>query len=474
MHKLRHPLLRNNVHQLFWLVVGFVVCISLLESKGFVAWAQQQDVSSAQQKMLQLAQTFDEGVSQVAGPVTRIRPDALTFLRQHGWSDVVDSSENIEADVNDTGEEHTDGNQVKPSELQAPQEEPASISTSITDTATGGRDSGEEEESPKAADGPVTKRFLADPVDQTVAQPKAIDEPQEGKQKKELETQAGLPALQPSAEMVLPPLPQASAKKPRTVVLAGDSMMAVGLSGQLRRDLEPYKASVVTVNAYRSATGLARPEVFDWQVNYPALVKGKRADVVIVAIGANDTQNLAVNKKVLKIGSDEWRQEYGQRVKNYLDMLTHNGAVVLWIKLPPMKNKSSKYNESVKAVNAVAEEVVKQNSRAIWWDPSARFLNDKGQFQEFAILKQNGKPVRIRQEDGTHLTDAGAKLLTGDIIQWLHPAPPEEKKPEVSSVDRAQTPAPIVEEIIKPGNPVDAGKAAQAIRTVSSKTHPDQ
>lgn len=467
MRKLRHPLLRNNVRQLFWLVLGFVVCISLLEAKGFVAWAQQQEVSATQQEILQLAETFDEGVTQVAGPVTRLRPDALIFLRQHGWSDVVDNSEDVQENINDAGQSLTGDSQVKPREAEPPQAESALTNTPSINTVEVSNGEQGEEGVVKGGEA-ATQSPAVHPVDETVVQPDVTDKPQDSEQKIDKEKPVGLPALQPSPDMVLPPLPQASAKKPRTVVLAGDSMMAVGLSGQLRRDLEPYKGSVVTVNAYRSATGLARPEVFDWLVNYPVMVKGRHPDVVIVAIGANDTQNLAVNKKVLKIGSDEWREEYAQRVKKYLDMLTADGAVVLWIKLPPMKNKSSKYNESVKAVNAVAEEVVKQNPRAIWWDPSARFLNDKGQFREFAVLAENGKPVRIRQEDGTHLTDAGAKLLTGDLVQWLHPALPEDKKSNDSSKP-PQTPVKIVEETLN-----DAAGAVHAIRTEPSKGGPSE
>jgi len=46
------------------------------------------------------------------------------------------------------------------------------------------------------------------------------------------------------------------------VALAGDSMMAVGLSATLLRQAAGHK-DLRMVKAFRSGTGLARPEVFN-------------------------------------------------------------------------------------------------------------------------------------------------------------------------------------------------------------------
>ena len=448
MKKQRHPLLRNNVRQLAWLVLGFVVAIILLEAKGFPVWAQQKDVNAAQQNLLHLTQAVDRGLSTVAGPITEIRPKALKVLGEHGWSDV---PQDLSEDLQEDSPQNTS------KETQTASETPkTNTTTSIVESTTGvvrttTNNTNQFDDS--------TKPIVLTPVETVQGGQTESAESTESTESAEAippvqntrTVKAKLPVKQPGVDMKLTPLPQAKAQKPRHVALAGDSMMAVGLSGQLRRDLAEYKDSVTTVNAFRSATGLARPEVYDWMKKYPALTATTTPDVVIVAIGANDTQNLAVNKKVLTIGSEEWQEEYATRVEEYLNLLTKDGAVVLWLKLPPMGNKSKRYNDNVIKVNEVAYKVVAQNPSAIWWDPWARFLDKNGKFQDFGVVTEGGKKVRLRQEDGTHLTENGAKLITGDIVQWLNPAPvvKEEETQEDTKQEEAKT-----AETVEPTEPI--------------------
>jgi hypothetical protein len=114
---------------------------------------------------------------------------------------------------------------------------------------------------------------------------------------------------------------------PRTTALAplaGDSMMAVGLSATLMRQAAGDK-NLRIVKAFRSGTGLARPEVFNWMDEYPAMLGAEKPDVVIVAIGANDGQGFVVDGKVLAYGSDGWTKVYQERLASYLAMVASSG-----------------------------------------------------------------------------------------------------------------------------------------------------
>lgn len=412
MSKQRQPLLRNNCRQLLWVVLGFVLCISLLEAKGLVVWAQRLEVGPLQQGILRLVEAVDRSWSAVAAPVTEFRSQALGFLTKHGWSD-------MPVDTQDNAGSITGG---------ATGQDGASL------VVPGGAD-GDGGDTPPPAQ-PGGEEATGQPDGTGILVPPGYA----GVTAEQMQ-QGWLPAIQPAEDMKLPQLPQAQTEKPRYVVLAGDSMMAVGLGAQLQRDLAAYRNSVVTVKAFRSATGLARPDVFDWQKEYPLMVGSNvKPAVVIVAIGANDTQNLEVNRKVLTLGSTEWRDVYASRLTDYLNMLTRDGAVVLWIKLPPMR--PNKYNQNINVVNEVAYSVVSQNPRAIWWDVSDRFTDANGKFQEFATVQGARRPIRIRQADGIHLSDEGAKLLTGDIVTWLNPAPLQPPKPPELPPEPLPEPAP--------------------------------
>ena len=225
---------------------------------------------------------------------------------------------------------------------------------------------------------------------------------------------ASVPRLTPLA-----PLPPAPQDKPRVVALTGDSMMAVGLSNILLRQTAGNQ-DLRVIKAFRSGTGLARPDVFDWMQEYPAMIAGEKPDAVIVAIGANDGQGFVEDGKTLVYGSDAWTKVYEQRTADFLNLLTRDGARVVWVGLPPMK--SGAYNDRIAQINRIAYSVVSRNPLATWWNPQPYIADDTGAFRELETTP-DGKTTRIRATDGIHLSDDGAALLTPTLIDWLHPAP---------------------------------------------------
>ena len=216
-------------------------------------------------------------------------------------------------------------------------------------------------------------------------------------------------------------------------------MMAVGLSSVLLRDSAQNK-NLQMVKAFRSGTGLARPDVFDWMSEYPAMIGDSRPDTVIVAIGANDGQNFLDGDKPLKFGSDAWIAVYQQRVQTFLAMLTANGAHVVWIGLPPMK--ASEFNSRIELINRIDLSVVSANSNAVWWNP-APYIGDKdGQYQEFAE-QANGKVQRLRTPDGIHMSIEGADLLSPPLLRWLNGTTIAAAAPSVTAASQAAAPAGV-------------------------------
>jgi hypothetical protein len=216
----------------------------------------------------------------------------------------------------------------------------------------------------------------------------------------------------------LTPLAPIEQGRPRMVVLTGDSMMAVGLGAGLMRKANEDK-NLRVVRAFKSGTGLARPDVFNWIDQYPAMLGSEKPDVVIVAIGANDGQSFVVDGKVVLFGSEEWRKVYQSRVADFLATVESTGARVLWAGLPPMR--SVQFNQRISIVNRIAYTVVSQDPKASWWS-TASFVGDaSGSFREFAELP-DGRLVRLRAPDGVHFTEEGASTMTGVLIEWLDPS----------------------------------------------------
>lgn len=219
----------------------------------------------------------------------------------------------------------------------------------------------------------------------------------------------------------LTPLPATAQGQPRVVALVGDSMMAVGLGNVLLRQTAGNQ-NVRVIKAFRSGTGLARPDVFDWMQEYPAMIGTEKPDAIIVAIGANDGQGLVEDGKALAFGSDAWVKVYEQRTTDFLNLLAQSGARIVWMGLPPMKSDS--YNRRIAEINRIAYTVISRNPQATWWNPQPYIGDASGGFRELESAP-DGRTTRIRAADGIHLSDEGAALLTPVLIEWLNSVPPE-------------------------------------------------
>jgi uncharacterized protein len=233
-----------------------------------------------------------------------------------------------------------------------------------------------------------------------------------------------LAASVPKASLLVP-LPTPTADRPRVIALAGDSMMTVGISAVLLREMANRK-DLQIIKAFHSGTGLARPEIYNWMTQYPAMLNTAHPDIVFVTIGANDGQGFVENGKVLKFGADDWIDVYRRRLSDFLDMLIADGARVVWIGLPPMKHAG--YNQKIEEINRIAYTEVSQRPRVSWFN-SAPYVGDAaGNFREF-LTSPNGKTVRIRASDGIHLSDQGAALLISDLIHWIDAQPKQGSLP---------------------------------------------
>lgn len=199
------------------------------------------------------------------------------------------------------------------------------------------------------------------------------------------------------------------AGKPLTVVLAGDSMMGVGLAPAL---MNAHKDDPITfIKAYKPATGLTRPEVFDWQSQYPIMTAGATADLVLVAIGANDAQDIMLDGALLKYGSDEWFMMYEQRMADYLALM--GDVPVVWVGLPPMR--LPKYQQKMALMNRFTYAVSQNYPNVLWYNPN-QDIAQNGEYQEYG--SPFGKTVRLRAGDGIHLSNEGAAAIARGLFAF--------------------------------------------------------
>ena len=216
-------------------------------------------------------------------------------------------------------------------------------------------------------------------------------------------------------EVALPVAVNFSGNEKIQIALVGDSMMAVGLAPVLRRALAK-EDNVNVIRAYRSGTGLGRPDVFNWMEEYPKMRGVHKPHIIICAIGANDAQGFQIDKTVYPFGTPQWNAVYAERVRNFLNLLGQDGARIIWLGMPAMREPN--FSKRMMAVSALTKSVVTEYPQVTWLDPNL-FLNDAGNgFTQFRF-NQKGQMIRLRGDDGIHLSDDGAAFLVPSILSWI-------------------------------------------------------
>ncbi len=206
------------------------------------------------------------------------------------------------------------------------------------------------------------------------------------------------------------------------LLLVGDSMMRVGVGPALKSTLAAKLPATVHLHA-KSATGLSRPDVYDWPAALRGLFAKRHFPLAIVMIGANDCQDLsekergAKGERPIPYGTDAWRTTYRSRVKAMVSLLCGGADKVLWLGLPPMRN--NKFNRKVAELNQLVSSEIGASSCVRFVPVDTSLAGPSGSFAEYQRSGQDRRRQRIRDADGVHITKQGGLMLSDELLPLL-------------------------------------------------------
>lgn len=201
------------------------------------------------------------------------------------------------------------------------------------------------------------------------------------------------------------------------VLLVGDSMVATAFGETLEEGLTDAHGYRVRRRG-KSATGLARPDYFDWHQEADKLMSAHRPDAVVVMLGGNDAQALyAGPRDWIKWGDDGWTDAYALRVRALGEQLSPDGQTVIWIGLPLPRNES--YARKLEHVNAVIEATARDQKHGHFVSTWNSLADGRGRFTD-VLPDARGRVQKVRADDGIHLTMAGARHLEGEVRGRIH------------------------------------------------------
>jgi lysophospholipase L1-like esterase len=197
------------------------------------------------------------------------------------------------------------------------------------------------------------------------------------------------------------------------LLLLGDSMLKSGLQMHLQTNFAKNYPEVEIVVKSQSGTGLSRPEVYDW-VDY---VKSLSAEyeTMLIFLGTNDAQNFIQNKSVITFGSEEWVKEYALRLRALIDESCQKAKKVYWV--GSLRMRSESFDKKMAILNSVAKKEIERKKSCGQYIGVTNWLSKNAKYVDH--LELNKKSVKIRMEDGIHLSYWGAQLFTQKLIEQI-------------------------------------------------------
>lgn len=234
------------------------------------------------------------------------------------------------------------------------------------------------------------------------------------------EPEASPPPL-PSLEEVPANRPVFTAAHPLRLWIGGDSLVVTpGESIVRAAEATGAVRSVAPVDG-RVATGLERPEVFDWYAHLGRVLKRKQPEAVVLAFGGNDDHDymsgVPEGVAIGAFGSESWTAEYRRRVDAVMDLVARRARLLLWIGLPITSDEAQSLRfDTINAI--VHEEAEKRRGRVAFVDTYTLLTGPDGGYAQY-LTGDRGTLEKVRRGDGVHLERAGGDIVAAAVMREL-------------------------------------------------------
>lgn len=212
---------------------------------------------------------------------------------------------------------------------------------------------------------------------------------------------------------VRPELRSPTVADPLRVYIGGDSV--VRDAGQSFLRLSADDKRLRTALHYEIATGLARPDHFDWPSTLVGDAAALHPEVAVLMFGGNDAQGIVgPDGQVFgQVDSPGWRSEYGRRVAAVMDALHARDRVIFWVGQPPMRDGD--FDRRISVINEVVAEQAADRPWVTYVDPATVLGGPDGRY----VDRLPGLDADVRQSDGIHLSRLGADLLARHLLSLI-------------------------------------------------------
>ena len=210
-----------------------------------------------------------------------------------------------------------------------------------------------------------------------------------------------------------------TAPHPLRVWVAGDSLAEV--PGQSLERLTGTKSAVDVVGVEsRLATGLTRPDIYNWFTRIQQAISQLHPRVAVLSFGADDAHDymsgVPAGGTVGPIGSASWGHEYLRRAAGVTRELNAAGIDVIWLGIPI--SASPPRNVRFRFVDHILSSIAKADPAGASYIDAYSMFARGGQYHAY-LRDAAGELVLMRAADGIHYTAPAGDLVAGAVLERL-------------------------------------------------------
>ncbi len=187
----------------------------------------------------------------------------------------------------------------------------------------------------------------------------------------------------------------------RHVLVIGDFM--AGSVGDGLVDTFAGEPGVVIDQKTDGASGLVRSDHRDWVAALPGLLDDMKPAAVVVALGSNDRQKMAIDGSQEEFHTAKWTTEYERRVTELTSAAAKRQVPLFWVGAPPFQSPS--LTADIVTINLMLRRQV-EAAGGTFIDIWEGFIDAEGKFTATGS-GVDGQQARLRGSDGVSLTKAG-------------------------------------------------------------------
>jgi hypothetical protein len=252
-----------------------------------------------------------------------------------------------------------------------------------------------------------------DRIDTTVALPPVV-------KRKPPSLNVPRPVRSATPVRVAPARPVFSPANRLRVWVGGDSLVEVpGLS--LEREAGTSGPVDVVAVESRIATGLGRPDIYNWFERFPQAIREFHPRVAVLSFGADDGHNymsgVPADVTLGPLGSPSWDAEYERRLTGVTKELGNAGVYVVWLGLPIIRGPTE--DRTFETMNRLLKEVVAAHPRtSSYIDTYDLLQNPAGHYSDY-LRDASGQLVLMRAADGVHYESPAGDLIAKAVLARL-------------------------------------------------------